>query len=90
MEEKTLRYERLLALAIRGVVPAPEPGTPPAEIASRFLVIADIYLQYGRLFIREHAMPNALFCFSYGFAWLDAGIRAGIFRITGDRHLFAH
>jgi hypothetical protein len=25
---------------------------------------------------------NALVCFSYGHAWLDAGVRLGVFKVT--------
>ena len=90
MAEKTMRYKRLLSCAVGGVEHAPEPATPLYEASCRFLLIAEIYLQYGNFFCTLDALPNALFCFSYGFAWLDAGIRAGLFRITGDRELFAH
>jgi hypothetical protein len=90
MTEKTMRYKQLLSCAIGGVEHAPEPLTPLYEGSCRFLLIAEIYLRYGNFFGTRDALPNALFCFSYGFAWLDAGIRAGLFRITGDRELFAH
>jgi hypothetical protein len=32
---------------------------------------------------------DALACFSYGHGWLDAAIRAGLIRITGNREIFA-
>jgi hypothetical protein len=89
MAEKSGRYRRLLHNAVRSVAHAPEPATPLYEVSCRFLLIAETYLGYGNCFCKQGAMPNALFCFSYGFAWLDAGIRAGLFRITGDRELFA-
>jgi hypothetical protein len=89
MEEKTVRYERLLESAVGSVSPAPEPATHPHKSACRFQVAARLYLIYGRLFFREKAPENALFCYSYGFSWLDAGIHAGLFRITGNRELFA-
>lgn len=89
MAEKTSRYQRLLQRGVRGVECAPEPATPLYEVSCRFLLVAETYLGYGILFGNPDTLPNALFCFSYGFAWLDAGIRAGLFRIAADRDLFA-
>jgi len=89
MAEKTSRYQRLLQRGVSCVEHAPEPETPLYEVSCRFLLIAETYLGYGNLFGNPDTLPNALFCFSYGFSWLDAGIRAGLFRITGDRELFA-
>jgi uncharacterized protein len=89
MTEKTSRYQRLLQRGVSSVELAPEPATPMYEVSCRFLLVAETYLGYGMFFGNQNTLPNALFCFSYGFAWLDAGIRAGLFRITGDRELFA-
>jgi hypothetical protein len=48
---------------------------------------AAAYLEAG-----EKNLPidliNALTAFSYGYGWLDCGVRAGLFSIDGDRHLF--
>jgi uncharacterized protein len=89
MAEKTSRYQRLLQCGISAVDYAPEPETPLYEVSHRFLVVAETYLGYGILFGNPDTRVNALFCFSYGFAWLDAGIRAGLFRITGEKEVFA-
>ncbi|HNB03435.1 MAG TPA: DUF357 domain-containing protein, partial [Methanoregulaceae archaeon] len=36
----------------------------------------------------EDALAGALAAYSYGFAWLDAGVRFGLFRILRNRELF--
>ncbi|WP_049903000.1 DUF357 domain-containing protein [Halococcus agarilyticus] len=85
LDEKTDRYERLLADALDAASVAPPDGTPLAESAAEYREMAQSYLDDGRHF-RETGDPvNALAAFSYGHAWLDAGARIGLFAIpTGD------
>ncbi|HOT03428.1 MAG TPA: DUF357 domain-containing protein [Methanolinea sp.] len=87
--EKTQRYHVLLSTAIGAAVAAPEPCTAISGAADRFILAAGVFRDYGRYFLSSGKLPNALGSFSYGHAWLDAGVRAGLLRIEGPRDLFA-
>jgi len=43
-----------------------------------FMTMARSYYNDGKYFFDRGDLVNALVCFSYGHAWLDAGIRVGI------------
>lgn len=86
--EKTSRYARLLETARSSVVTAPDPETSAHDFASRLLVIVASYATQGTYYQQEGLHEDALACFSYGHGWLDAGVRAGLFRITRNRDLF--
>lgn len=88
LEEKTDRYEGLLADALEAASVAPPEGTPMAEAAADCREMADSYLEDGRHFREEDDLVNALASFSYGHAWLDAGARVGLFDVPADGHLF--
>ncbi|MEN6444377.1 MAG: DUF357 domain-containing protein [Methanoregula sp.] len=88
LEEKTRRYARLLDTARASVVTAPEPATVTHEFAGQVEVIVSAYAAQGRRFLDRESREDALACFSYGYGWLDAGVRTGLFRITGDRDIF--
>lgn len=88
LEEKTNRYEGLLADALAEaevVVPA---ETPLGEAAAEYQEMAVSYLEDGRHFREEDDLVNALASFSYGHAWLDAGARMGLFDVPEEGHLF--
>lgn len=87
--EKVQRYQNLLSTAIGAAVTAPEPNTAISGAANRFILVAGVYRDYGRFFHASGKAPNALGSFSYGHAWLDAGIRAGLLRVDGPRDVFA-
>jgi hypothetical protein len=50
--------------------------------------MAKAYYDDGSHFMEAGDHVNALVCFSYGHAWLDAGVRLGMFKVTKDA-LFA-
>ncbi|OPX66291.1 MAG: hypothetical protein A4E37_02243 [Methanoregulaceae archaeon PtaB.Bin056] len=87
--EKVRRYHMLLSTAIKAAVPAPEPGTVTSDAANRFILVAGVFREYGNFFHLSGKVPNALGSFSYGHAWLDAGVRAGLLRVDGPRDVFA-
>jgi uncharacterized protein len=88
LEEKTDRYEALLADALDAAEPAAPEGTMLAEGAAECLEMARSYLEDGRHF-RESGDPvNALASFSYGHGWLDAGARLGVLSVPREGHLF--
>ncbi|RBI64343.1 DUF357 domain-containing protein [halophilic archaeon] len=88
IEEKTDRYERLLAEAVDAATVAPPADTPMGEAATECLEMAESYLADGRHFREDDDLVNALASFSYGHAWLDAGARVGLFDVPTDGHLF--
>jgi hypothetical protein len=88
IEEKTDRYERLLAEAVDAAAVAPPADTPMGEAAAECLEMAESYLADGRHFREDDDLVNALASFSYGHAWLDAGARVGLFDVPTDGHLF--
>lgn len=89
LHEKVRRYHSLLSAALDATVPAPQPATAPSVAAGRFIVVAEVNREYGRLFYSSGRAPNALGAFSYGHAWLDAGVRSGLLRIEGRKEVFA-
>lgn len=88
LEEKTDRYERLLAEALGEADVSPPPDSPLGEAAVEFEEMARSYLEDGRHFRADNDLVNALAAFSYGHAWLDAGARIGLFDVPTEGHLF--
>jgi hypothetical protein len=89
LQEKTIRYGRLLTSACTACQPSAEPGISWHEGGIRVIAVAETYLQGGKWFLGIDRLNNALCCFSYGHGWLDAALRVGLIRITSDRELFA-
>jgi hypothetical protein len=88
LQEKTDRYESLLAAAVEAAEPAAAPGTPLSSAATEFMEMARSYLEDGRHFRETGDTVNALAAFSYGHAWLDAGARIGVFSVPPGSELF--
>jgi hypothetical protein len=88
LDEKTDRYEGLLADAVSAAEITPREGTPMYEAAVDCAEMAQSYLEDGRHFREQGDTVNALAAFSYGHAWLDAGARIGLFDVPTDGHLF--
>ncbi|WP_251330795.1 DUF357 domain-containing protein [Haloplanus pelagicus] len=88
LEEKTDRYERMLADALDEAEIGAPAGTPLGETAAECREMAVSYLDDGRHF-RETGDPvNALAAYSYGYGWLDAGVRMGLFVVPEETTLF--
>ena len=88
LAEKTARYGQLLDTARISVDPAPEHSTVARDFAERVLMVTLVYAKNGKMRVESGAPEDALACYSYGHGWLDAGVTAGLFRITGERDLF--
>lgn len=88
IQEKTERYEQLLAEALAAAEIAVPPETPLWEAATDCEEMARSYLEDGRHFQAEDDLVNALAAFSYGHAWLDAAARIGLLAVPRDGHLF--
>jgi uncharacterized protein len=89
LKEKSLRYERLLVSAIRSCFPVAEPGIIWYEGGVRIIMVARTYLNGGKWLQQTGNYDDALASFSYGHGWLDASLRIGLIRITGNKELFA-
>jgi hypothetical protein len=88
LDEKTRRYARLLDTACASVKSAPEPETTSGIFARRVLAIGTCYARGGQVSLAAGDREMALARFSYGHAWLDAGVRSGLLGLTGNREIF--
>ncbi|GGJ13594.1 hypothetical protein GCM10008995_24330 [Halobellus salinus] len=88
LNEKTDRYEGMLADALAAAEVAVPSATPLGDAAAEIREMVLSYLEDGRHF-REHGDPvNALAAVSYGYGWLDAGVRMGLFAVPDGTDLF--
>jgi hypothetical protein len=88
LHEKTDRYEGMLADALAAATVAVPESTPLGDAASEIREMTLSYLQDGRHFRENDDPVNALAAFSYGYGWLDAGVRVGLFAVPDDTELF--
>ena len=88
LSEKTNRYQRMLSAAQDGIAVLPDTETRAFSAAQNIRITADEKYAEGTTLVLSKDLTNALVSFSYGYGWLDAGVRTGLFGITGDRHLF--
>lgn len=86
--EKTARYRRLLKEALDDAKKAPYLDAFFNTMADDYYTMAKSYYADGIHFMDTGDPVNALVCFSYGHAWLDAGVRLGVFTVT-NKDLFA-
>ena len=87
LEEKVKRYENMLCKALSSFEIAPQEKSHLRKVSDDFSKMASSYYDDGLHFIEKGDMVNALVCFSYGHAWLDAGVKLGIFKAS-DENLF--
>lgn len=88
LEEKVFRYGRMLTGAVDAVMTAPDSETVSSVAAMEIHTMAKKYLEKGNILL-SNDYAAALSAYSYGYGWLDCGVRAGLFVITGNRHLFS-
>ncbi len=84
LPEKVKRYESLLDRALMAFEIAPQENSHLRDVAEDFSNMAKSYYEDGKYFIGEGDLVNALACFSYGHAWLDAGVKLGVFKVSDD------
>jgi hypothetical protein len=89
LEEKARRYAAMLAAALGAAAPAPDPASPAYEAALGILEVAETFLAPSNAFLADGDLEASLSLSSYAYGWLDAGVRAGLVAIVGDRSLFA-
>ncbi|NLM30263.1 MAG: DUF357 domain-containing protein [Methanomicrobiales archaeon] len=88
LHEKTHRYRQMLRDALGMVEAAPDPASPLHDGSVEFHAAAESWYMAGVERLEAGDYAGALARLSYGYAWLDAGVRAGLLRVTGERGLF--
>jgi hypothetical protein len=88
LSAKTSKYQALLGTAITKLEPAPEHGSCLHGVGERILMIARVFHEQGVSRERSGDCQSGLAMYSYGFGWLDAGVRIGLFRIRDHREMF--
>lgn len=88
IREKRNRYRRMLSSAREALECSPDPGSPLFPAAAAILEQAGVLLGEGDLHAGQGRDGEALARYSHGHGWLDAGVRAGLFRILHSRELF--
>ncbi|MCL7474949.1 MAG: DUF357 domain-containing protein [Methanosarcinales archaeon] len=86
--EKINRYRVMLESALEDIDISIGENSYLAGVADDYLNMARSYFNDGVHFVKNEDLVNALVCFSYGHAWLDAGVRLGVFAVSEDK-LFA-
>ncbi|HQI13633.1 MAG TPA: DUF357 domain-containing protein [Methanolinea sp.] len=89
LEEKVERYGTMLSAALANVSCVTEGGTCIRGASDRILCACHVLKGFGNLFRSSGRPENALGSYSYAHAWLDAGVRAGLFCVVGRHELFA-
>jgi len=85
LSEKAEKYGVMLSDAVGSVEVIDD-----SDEAEEFHELARSYLEDGEHFLKEGDEVNALAAFSYGHAWLDAGVRVGFFEMEEQKEgLFA-
>lgn len=85
LEEKVKRYESMLSRALSAFEVSPREDSHLRRVADDFSTMAHSYYDDGRFFLEHGDKVNALACFSYGHAWLDAGVKLGVFKASDDK-----
>lgn len=88
LEEKAERYCRMLKSACQALDYAPDKESPMILAANEIYNKGKENLHEGMPVLAQGMYVNALAKFSYGYGWLDVGVRAGLFSIRKNRGLF--
>ena len=87
LNEKVKKYEDMLKRALQKVKYSPIPESHMYAVAKDYYTMAEAYYKDGLYFLDSGDPVNALASFSYGHAWLDAGVKLGVFTVD-DETLF--
>lgn len=85
---KQKKYSGMLERAIDAVTPGPDPESCLFPWAAGVVSLARSSREKGEESSRAGRDQEALFWFSYGYGWLDFGVRAGALLVRRDRSLF--
>ncbi|HIH40577.1 MAG TPA: DUF357 domain-containing protein [Halobacteria archaeon] len=84
--DKTHKYKKMLQDALDSIEVTPREDSYFMKISDDFLNMARSYYTDGVYFLDKEDYEDALASFSYGHAWLDAGMRLGIFKSSSTNH----
>lgn len=87
LKEKVEKYRRLTERALQLVELNEKNSEKEKKIAEDFLSMARNYFKDGKHFEEQGDFLTALAAYSYAHAWIDAGVRAEIFKAE-DEQLF--
>jgi hypothetical protein len=87
LEEYTEKYRKLLEKALDTIDENIKNESHLKEMSNDFLNMAKNYLVDGKVLEKKGDLPRALASYSYAYAWIDAGVRIGLFYGT-DNKLF--
>ena len=88
VKEKLKQYKELTKQALDKVSILAEEGNKEHKIATDFLEMAKNYYKDVTYFEEKGDFLTALAACSYAHAWLDAGVKAGVFDAQQDDQLF--
>ena len=85
VREKAEKYRKLTEKALEKIETGNSLDNEKKAIAEDFLEMAKNYLEDGKHFQEKGDLLTALAAFSYAHAWLDAGVRAKLFKAEDDQ-----
>jgi hypothetical protein len=88
LEAKVSHYEKLTKKGLEKITILARRGSKEYATAQDYLAMARNYFNDAQHFRTHGDLLIALAAFSYAHAWLDAGVRAGLFDGKGDDQLF--
>ena len=88
LEKKVAHYESLTKKGLEKISILARKGTKEYAIAVDYVSMARNYFFDAQHFRKQGEWLIALAAFSYAHAWLDAGVRAGLFDGKEDDQLF--
>ncbi|MFH0970765.1 MAG: DUF357 domain-containing protein [Candidatus Diapherotrites archaeon] len=88
IEKRASRYRSVTQKALKKISIVAKKNTKEYTIAMDYLTMANNYFNDAIHFQNKGDFILAMAAFSYAHAWLDAGVRAGIFDGMGDDQLF--
>ncbi|MDD4251138.1 MAG: DUF357 domain-containing protein [Candidatus ainarchaeum sp.] len=83
--KKVEKYETLTKKGLELILKNNNLSEKEEKIANDFLSMAKNYFEDGKFFKEKGDFYTALASFSYAHAWLDAGVRAHLFKATDDQ-----
>jgi len=88
LNDKLERYEKLTGKALETVSIKNNLTIKERKVAEDFMSMARNYYSDAKFFRQNGELETALAAFSYAYAWLDAGVRAGLFDGKDNDRLF--
>lgn len=86
--ERLERYISMTRKAAASVTLTSDPGSHLYRAADDVLSMVGAYLSDAAAFAEKGRLVDAFACVNYAHGWLDAGARLGLYRVSGNRHLF--